>query len=122
MFSDATYSTENLAAYPSFYWIPSQANFPGIDSVLVDSKNVYALQATAAGEHVAPVDGLREIWEKLDRDVRETRGWHVVVVAEKEGWARKLVDDFVRDMQKFTLGRKKIPVEVWGCVIPPDPG
>ena len=122
MFSDATYATANLAAYLSLYWIPSQGNFTGIDSVLVDSKNVYASQATAEGEHVAPVDGLREIWEKFDRDVRETRGWHVVVVAEKEEWARKLVDDFVRGMQKFTLGRKNTPVEVWGCVIPPYPG
>ena len=41
-----------------------------------------------------------------------------MVFAEKKEWARTAVDDLVREMKEFTLGREKIPVEVWGCVLP----
>ncbi|EIM87880.1 uncharacterized protein STEHIDRAFT_155243 [Stereum hirsutum FP-91666 SS1] len=53
---------KHSGALESFYWIPSVIDFPGIDGVLGDIKgNIYAVQATIAGEHKSPVDGLRKI-------------------------------------------------------------
>ena len=46
----------------SFYWIPSVANFPVIDSVLGDTDgNVYTLQATIASTHPSPEEGVGAI-------------------------------------------------------------
>ena len=44
--------------FPTFYWLPSSSNFPGIDGVLSDRDNVYAVQATIADEHGSPVKAL----------------------------------------------------------------
>ncbi|KAI0682626.1 hypothetical protein C8Q76DRAFT_322288 [Earliella scabrosa] len=49
--------------FPTFYWLPSSSNFPGIDGVLSDRDNVYAVQATIADEHRSPVKGLQKVWE-----------------------------------------------------------
>ena len=50
--------------------------------------------------------------------MREKRAWHVVAFAERKEWTRKALDGVVREMKEFPLGREKIPVEVWGCVLP----
>jgi hypothetical protein len=49
--------------YTSFYWKPSVANYPGVDGVLGDTGgNIYAVQATIAGDHTSPVQGLKKLW------------------------------------------------------------
>ncbi|KAI0693527.1 hypothetical protein C8T65DRAFT_64068 [Cerioporus squamosus] len=107
-------------AYTTFYWLPSVADYPGIDGVLADSANVYAVRATTADEleHGSPADGLRKIWANLDRRVRDERTWNIVFVTDSAPLARERVDRYVGELEGFTLGRAKIPVNVWGCVLP----
>ncbi|KAI0687935.1 hypothetical protein C8T65DRAFT_530892, partial [Cerioporus squamosus] len=71
---------ERSSEFSSFYWLPSASNFPGIDGVLADRDNVHAVQTTIADEHNSPKEGLRKVWAKFDREVREKRVWHVVFV------------------------------------------
>ena len=108
-------SLTRCGAYASFYWLPSVANFVGIDGVLADSANVYAVQATIADEHGSPVKGLQKVWENFDREVRDKRVWHVVFVTDSETLASRLA---VRYAKKLTLGKHKKEVNVWGCVLP----
>ncbi|KAI1787266.1 hypothetical protein LXA43DRAFT_716530 [Ganoderma leucocontextum] len=108
----------NVEAYPSFYWVPSTSNFTGIDGVLADSKNVYAIQATTVDDHDSPLDGLQKLWRSFDRDVRTERAWHVVVISEREDLACQYADVFADEVETITLGQEEIPVEVWGCVLP----
>ena len=106
-----------LKAYPSFYWISSEPDATGVRSVLGDSANIYGIQAVTADDYNSPVNGLRTVWRALDRDVRTERDWHVVVVAEEEEVACKLTDEFEREVGKIALGRMKMTVKVWGCVL-----
>ncbi|RPD72557.1 hypothetical protein L226DRAFT_490073 [Lentinus tigrinus ALCF2SS1-7] len=103
--------------YPAFYWLPSASNFPGIDGVLADSANVYAVQATISDDHRSPADGLRKLWTKFDRKIRQARAWHVVFVAPSEDLARGLAARCTGEMGDLTLGRSKVPVKIWGCVL-----
>lgn len=101
----------------SFYWIPSVINFPGVDGVLGDIKgNLYAVQATIARDHKSPVDGLRLVWENVGQDLRG-RTWHLLVVADSESAAHRLVTLFSKKVTNLTLGRERVRVEVWGCVL-----
>ncbi|KAI1787269.1 hypothetical protein LXA43DRAFT_716584 [Ganoderma leucocontextum] len=108
----------DVKAYPSFYWLPPTSEFTGIDAVLADSENAYAIQATTADDHDSPVDGLQKVWMSFDRDVRTERAWHVVVISEREELARRYADVFADEVETITLGQEEIPVEVWGCVLP----
>ena len=113
----------HVKAYPSFYWIPSQANFPGIDGVLADDKNIYAVQATIAEEHRNPMDGLRKIWRNFERDVRMERAWHLVVIAADESLARDYANHFAQTVEASPLragthATATKSVKVWGCVLP----
>lgn len=109
---------KHVMAYPSFYWIPPQSNFPGINGVLSDSQNVFAVQATLANDHKSPWEGLKKVWQSFDRSVRTERVWHVVVFAETRESALQLVQKFSNDRKEWTLGRAKVAVEIWGCVFP----
>ena len=111
-----------LKTYPSFYWIPSQANFPGIDGVLADDKNIYAVQAIIAEEHRNPMDGLRKIWRNFERDVRMERAWHLVVIAADESLARDYANHFAQTVEATPLragthATATKSVKVWGCVL-----
>ncbi len=105
--------------FSSFYWLPSTSAFPGIDGVLADRDNVYAVQATLADEHDydSPSDGLRKLWAKFDREGREKRVWHVVIVSDSKQLASKHADKCAGEMKGFTLGQHK-EVNILGCVLP----
>ncbi|RPD61808.1 hypothetical protein L226DRAFT_461543, partial [Lentinus tigrinus ALCF2SS1-7] len=109
---------QRCRVYPIFYWLPSMDDFPGIDSVLADRVNVYAVQAATADERRSPADGLRKMWAKFDRVVREESAWHVVFVADSEELARECADRYAGEMEGFTLGGAEVRVKVWGCVLP----
>ncbi|KAJ7229167.1 hypothetical protein GGX14DRAFT_617124 [Mycena pura] len=99
----------------SFYWLPTAGNFPGIDGVLGDSKgNLFAVQATIASEYTSPEDGLRKVWEIIDKPVGESCSWHFVVVADTTATAKKLGPEIAKSLETLRLGRKK-KVEVWCC-------
>ncbi len=104
--------------FSSFYWLPSTSDFPGIDGVLADRDNVYALQATTADEPESLVDGLRKLWAKFDHEGREKRVWHVVFVSDFKQLASKHADKCAGEMKGFTLGQHKKGVNIWGCVLP----
>ena len=60
-----------------FYWIPSVVNFPGVDSVLADSRgNLFTFQATIAKDHKSPEAGIEKVWAELPLAVRTSRAWH----------------------------------------------
>jgi hypothetical protein len=102
----------------AFYWIPSVANFKGIDCVLGDTNgNIYAVQATVANDYSSPVAGLQQVWKYLHPDARMSRTWHFVVLADCEAVARVLVKQFSKELDDFTLGHTRVRVTVWGCVL-----
>ncbi|THH19320.1 hypothetical protein EUX98_g8802 [Antrodiella citrinella] len=103
-----------VANFRTFYWIPSVANFPGVDSVLANDDDVYAIQVTLSNEHSNPGDGLKKLWQSYDKDVRAQRTWHLIVVADNDELARKHEVDFAR--LGITLGPEKVPVRFWSCV------
>ena len=107
---------DNVADLASFYWLPTATDFTGIDGVLTNQTDVYAIQATIADERKNPADGVKRLWESFDRQVRDHRCWHVVVICNDDKTARKHVEEFTSTMASFTLGREKIPVDVLGCV------
>ncbi|KAJ7743168.1 hypothetical protein B0H16DRAFT_1423152 [Mycena metata] len=99
-----------------FYWMPSAANFPGIDSVLGDTQgNIFILQATIAQEHRDPKDGIRKIWAAMP-DFRRRCTLHFVLVCEDESQADELLRLLIQDMQNFTVGNQKLAVNLWTCV------
>ncbi|KAJ7499479.1 hypothetical protein FB451DRAFT_1015006 [Mycena latifolia] len=101
----------------AFYWMPSVTNFPSIDGVLGDTdQNLFTVQATIAGDHREADEGIHKAWDTMSRDCREGRKWHFVLVCGDVAQANSLVHDFSRQM-KLTLGRKKVTVKVWGCVL-----
>ena len=102
--------------HSTFYWLPSTSDFPGVDGVLADSANVFAVQATIASEHRDPWEGLRKVWQNFDRRVRDQRAWHVVFVTDSKALAQKYADQFEAG-KSFTLGRKQVKVEIWSCVL-----
>ncbi len=104
--------------FPSFYWLPSTSNFPGVDGVLADHVNVYAVQATIADEPDSPVKGLRKVWAMFDREVRDKRVWHVVFVTNSKTLASRHAATYAKELKDFTLGQHKKEVNVWGCVLP----
>ncbi|KAJ7211278.1 hypothetical protein GGX14DRAFT_624098 [Mycena pura] len=98
----------------AFYWLPYVTNFPGIDGVLGDRDgNVFAVQSTFNAEHVGPEEGLVKAWTHMARDVRETRSWHFVAVANTAATARNLGRIMTKQLETFTLGKTK--VHVWSC-------
>ena len=77
--------------FPSFYWFPSVVNFPGIDGILVNGKNIYALQATIADTHRMPDAELKKAWEAIGAASAQLYNWHFVMVTDKQGLAEKYV-------------------------------
>jgi hypothetical protein len=103
----------------AFYWMPSVINFPGIDGVLGDANNnVFTLQASIAGEHRDLDDGIRKAWETMPQDHREGRCWNFVLVCENKAHAELLLPKFSQQINKLKLGRKRVTVRLWACVLP----
>ena len=104
-----------IARDRDFYWLPSVVNFPGVDSVLGDSSwNLFTLQATIAGDHKSPQEGITKVWENLSPAVRNGRIWHYVTVTRMEADAEKYRAQFSESLENFRLGRDK-PTRVWVC-------
>jgi len=98
----------------SFYWMPSVANFLGVDSVLGDTHGqVYAIQATFAGEHNNPIDGIKKVWGQVNKEVREGRTWHLVFIVDDIQSARVYLDKY--GSQKLGQGHNQKEVYTWVC-------
>ena len=54
----------------------------------------------------------------IDRNVRKERTWHFVIFTKSEQLAREYTGTFASEMEDFTLGREKVRVQYWGCVLP----
>jgi hypothetical protein len=120
LLAGTTGGIKNAPVRHSFYWIPSAVNLPGIDGVLGDiSCNIYALQATIAGSHGNPKDGLSKLWTALAPEIRQSFTWHFVVVGNKQADVDLLVTRFSHDLAGFTLGHDhpRVQVKVGGCVL-----
>jgi len=101
----------------SFYWMPSVANFDGVDGVLGDEDgNVYTVQATIATEHKGPEKGIKKVWDKVHPDVRTGRTWHYVIVTDNRQAADAYVKEWSKKLRNFKLGLAT-HVQVWGCVL-----
>jgi hypothetical protein len=102
----------------SFYWIPSAANFPGIDGVLGDTDgNVYTVQATIASHHTSPVQGIKKVWEQLKPVIRTERTWHFVIITDTKTAIDTYVRSFSGELSQLTLGATHIPVRFWTCAL-----
>lgn len=98
----------------SFYWIPSVAILPGVDSVLGQSDGkLFVIQATIASDHRSPKEGMDRVWGALQKDTRKRREWHVVNVTDSAQTAELFVNTFSDDLISFKRG---VSVQVWGCV------
>ena len=101
----------------SFYWLPSVANFPGVDSVLgTPDGRLYMIQATIADEHTNPEQGIGKVWASVSKEVRMGRTWHFVVVAATKDVTEKYVREY---SGKLGLGEKPVvvDVDVWGALL-----
>ena len=100
----------------SFYWIPSVANFPGIDSVLGNGAHIYTIQATITDEHKSPEDGIKKVWGQLLPQIRTSCTWHFVVMTNSTQTAERYETKFTTDLAQFRLGRDTT-VRVWAGVL-----
>jgi hypothetical protein len=109
---------KQAGAHDSFYWMPSAANFNGVDSVLGDENgNVYTIQATIASAHTGPQEGIRKVWDHFNSAGRAGRTWHYVIVTNNQQDANKYEEEWSQHLQNFTLGAAHNRVQVWGCVL-----
>ncbi|KAJ7222393.1 hypothetical protein GGX14DRAFT_663556, partial [Mycena pura] len=100
----------------AYYWLPSVANFPGIDGVLGDNDgHVFAVQSTYNPNHTSADEGLKKAWQYMDRDVRKFCSWHLVAVSDTPATAKKLGRTMAKHLELFTLGTDKTKVDVWSC-------
>ena len=99
-----------------FYWFPSVVNFPGIDGILVNGKNIYLLQATIADIHRRPHAGLKKAWKAIGA-VAQLYKWHSVMVIDKKGLAEKYVRELGTHLPGVSLGHNHLKVPVWGCFL-----
>jgi hypothetical protein len=111
-------SLKEVGANDSFYWIPSVANFPGIDGVLGDTDgNVYTVQATIASTHVSPEEGIKKVWQQFDPAIRTRRTWHFVIITDSILLAEEYRNKFSKKLDEFTLGSARAQVQVWVCAL-----
>jgi len=103
--------------FPSFYWFPSVVKFFGIDGILVNGKNIYALRATIADTHRMPDAGLKKAWEAIGAASAQLYNWHFVMVTDKQGLAEKYVKELGTHLRGVHLGSGHLKVSVWGCVL-----
>ncbi len=101
----------------SFYWFPSVVNFLGIDSVLVNGNNIYALQATIADTYDRPLDGLRKIWQAIGAAAAQPFIWHFVIVTDNKPLADKYATELGTQLHDVALGRRRVRVSAWVCVL-----
>ena len=90
----------------SFYWMPSVANFPGIDSVLGNNSHIYIIQVTIAEKHDDPDQGIAKVLDQLNT-VWNKCTWHFVVITNNKKAANRYVKEYSKK-----LGGFKVPVQV----------
>lgn len=100
-----------------FYWMPATSNFPGIDSVLSDGRNLFLLQATVAGKHRDPKAGILKVWNTMSKQVANSLHWHVIAVTDRVSHADSLRKRFLKELGGFYLGQSQTVVKVWSCVL-----
>ncbi|KAF8344470.1 hypothetical protein F5887DRAFT_971403 [Amanita rubescens] len=73
-----------------FYWRPVKPNFKGVDAIIRDGNDVWALQYSISAKHIAATDGLIEIREGMNhkRNVK----WHLVMIGSDLTNAMELRD------------------------------
>jgi len=105
----------------SFYWIPSVANFPGVDSILGDTDGqVYIIQATISYDHKIPIVRIRKVWQQFSREVRTQRTWHYVVVTETRQAAESYAEEFSEIFLSLELDHTlRTSVQLWWCALYP---
>lgn len=92
-------------------------NFVGIDGVLGIGNNIYALQSTIAGTHEGPLEGLKKVWRTIGAAVADSFNWHFVLVSDDKVLAKKYVKELGTQLSDVYLGRKRLRVSVWVCVL-----
>jgi hypothetical protein len=92
-------------------------NFVGLDGVLVNGDDIYNLQATIADTHTGPLEGLRKVWQTIGAAVAELFKWHFVIVTDKQTLADKYAEELGTQLRDVYLGRKRIKVSAWVCVL-----
>ena len=101
----------------SFYWFPSIINFPGIDGVLVNGNNIYALQATIADTHDGPLNGLKKLWKTIGAAVAQGFTWNFVLVTDNKLLADRYARELGTQLGDVGLGRQRVRVSAWVCVL-----
>ncbi|KAE9410777.1 hypothetical protein BT96DRAFT_237712 [Gymnopus androsaceus JB14] len=117
LLSGTTASFNHRGVTRSFYWIPSAINFPGIDAVLRDRKNLFALQASIANDHKTPLEGIQKVWKEASSTIQKNCTWHFVIIAENISTAKSLRAKFLKELDGLMLGNARVPVQVWYCVL-----
>jgi len=102
----------------SIYWFPSFMSFPGIDSILINGNNIYALQATIADTYDKPSNGLKKVWQTIGPEVAQHFTWHFVMVTDNKPLADKYAKDFGTQLCDVTLGvHPYVRVSMWVSVL-----
>jgi hypothetical protein len=104
-------------ALSSFYWFPSVVNFPGIDGILVNGKNMYLLQATIADTHRRPDAGIKKAWKAIGATFAQLYQWHFVMTTDKKNLAEEYVRELGTHLTGVSLGQSRREVSVWGCFL-----
>ncbi|TFK52575.1 hypothetical protein OE88DRAFT_1734546 [Heliocybe sulcata] len=113
----AVSALQDIQAGESVYWIPSASNFPGIDAVLVQGGDLYAVQATISASHSSPSEGVKKVCDKMHPDVRMGFAWHVVYITYDCPYG-SLVADWPGSIK---VARSHLDVTAWGCTMAERP-
>jgi len=79
-------ATRHLTGFPLF------VNFPGIDGVLGNGQNIYALQVIITDTHRRADARLKKAWEAIGAVSALFYSWHFVMITDKQGLTEKYVN------------------------------
>ena len=95
--------------HSEFYWIPSVVNFPGVDSILGDSRgNLFTLHATIAEDPMSPEAGIKRVWVELLLVVQTRCTWHYITVTKTEAEAAMYRVRFSTLLKSFRLDSAQV--------------
>ncbi|KAF9524670.1 hypothetical protein CPB83DRAFT_819839 [Crepidotus variabilis] len=84
MLSGTVNALSYVGGQDNFYWFPSVEDFEGVDALLGEKDDIYALQATIVDEHRSPIQGLRKVWNAI-APVARLKKWHIVYCGGQSG-------------------------------------
>ena len=93
----------------NFYWQPREPNFKGVDAVIGDCNNVWALQFTISASHKPATEGLTSV-SKIMRSNTNVQ-WHLVIVGPEQDKVKS-----ARNMQELT--GKWVDTPIYACELP----